>query len=62
VDMESLCVVAGKYVWSVRIDLHILDNGGYVLSHLLCNNVINVRLLLQFQTSLLPFFVPQKSH
>lgn len=29
VDMESLCVVAGKHVWSVRVDLHILDNGGY---------------------------------
>ncbi|XP_073016384.1 exosome complex component RRP45A-like isoform X4 [Primulina eburnea] len=28
VDTESLCVVAGKWVWSVRIDLHILDNGG----------------------------------
>ncbi|WVZ59597.1 hypothetical protein U9M48_009715 [Paspalum notatum var. saurae] len=27
VDMESLCVVAGKHVWSVRVDLHILDNG-----------------------------------
>jgi exosome complex RNA-binding protein Rrp42 (RNase PH superfamily) len=29
VDMEFLCVVAGKHVWSVRVDLHILDNGGY---------------------------------
>ena len=29
-DTESLCVLAGKKVWSVRIDLHILDNGGYV--------------------------------
>lgn len=28
VDTESLCVVAGKFVWSIRIDLHILDNGG----------------------------------
>lgn len=28
VDTESLCVLAGKLVWSVRIDLHILDNGG----------------------------------
>ncbi|KAK3154327.1 hypothetical protein QOZ80_2BG0189120 [Eleusine coracana subsp. coracana] len=31
VDMESLCVVAGKYVWSVRVDLHILDNGGNLI-------------------------------
>lgn len=30
-DTESLCVVAGKWVWSVRIDLHILDNGGLVM-------------------------------
>ncbi|GER46028.1 exosome complex component Rrp42 [Striga asiatica] len=28
VDTESLCVIAGKWVWSIRIDLHILDNGG----------------------------------
>ncbi|KAK3009467.1 hypothetical protein RJ639_013413, partial [Escallonia herrerae] len=28
VDTESLCVVAGKFVWAIRIDLHILDNGG----------------------------------
>ncbi|CAH2063376.1 unnamed protein product, partial [Thlaspi arvense] len=28
VDTESLCVLPGKMVWSVRIDLHILDNGG----------------------------------
>ncbi|KAK3416564.1 hypothetical protein EUGRSUZ_H02323 [Eucalyptus grandis] len=28
VDTESLCVLAGKLVWAIRIDLHILDNGG----------------------------------
>lgn len=28
IDTESLCVVTGKLVWSIRIDLHILDNGG----------------------------------
>ncbi|MFS8005212.1 putative ribosomal protein S5 domain 2-type [Helianthus anomalus] len=28
VDTESLCVIAGKLVWSIRIDLHIIDNGG----------------------------------
>ncbi|XP_006647360.1 exosome complex component RRP45A-like isoform X2 [Oryza brachyantha] len=31
VDMESLCVVAGRHVWSVRVDLHILDNGGNLI-------------------------------
>ncbi|XP_062084090.1 exosome complex component RRP45A isoform X1 [Humulus lupulus] len=28
VDTESLCVLPGKLVWAIRIDLHILDNGG----------------------------------
>lgn len=28
VDMESLCVIAGRFVWAIRIDLQILDNGG----------------------------------
>ncbi|KAL4379727.1 hypothetical protein GQ457_02G028080 [Hibiscus cannabinus] len=28
VDTESLCVVAGKLVWAIRIDIHILDNAG----------------------------------
>ncbi|EPS73851.1 hypothetical protein M569_00914 [Genlisea aurea] len=27
-DTETLCVVAGKWVWSIRVDLHIVDNGG----------------------------------
>jgi len=44
VDMESLCVVAGKHVWSVRVDLHILDNGGYVLlGYALSDDIINLR-------------------
>ena len=43
-DMESLCVVAGKHVWSVRVDLHILDNGGYVLlGYALSDDIINLR-------------------
>ncbi|KAL2897388.1 Exosome complex component RRP45B [Bienertia sinuspersici] len=31
VDTESLCVVSGKLVWSVRVDIHILDNDGNLL-------------------------------
>ncbi|KAG6789420.1 hypothetical protein POTOM_005518 [Populus tomentosa] len=31
VDTESLCVLSGKLVWAIRIDLHILDNGGYLI-------------------------------
>ncbi|PON70415.1 Guanosine pentaphosphate synthetase I/polyribonucleotide nucleotidyltransferase [Parasponia andersonii] len=28
VDTESLCILPGRWVWAIRIDLHILDNGG----------------------------------
>lgn len=28
VDTESLCVLAGRSVWAIRLDIHILDNGG----------------------------------
>ncbi|RWR91865.1 exosome complex component RRP45A isoform X1 [Cinnamomum micranthum f. kanehirae] len=28
VDTESLCVLAGRLVWAIRVDLHILDDGG----------------------------------
>ncbi|RAL43104.1 unnamed protein product [Cuscuta campestris] len=31
IDTESLCVVSGKWVWSIRVDLHILDNGGNIV-------------------------------
>ena len=43
VYMEFLCVVAGKHVWSVRVDFHILDNGGYGLKiYNLFADVINL--------------------
>ncbi|KAG6549129.1 hypothetical protein Mapa_009355 [Marchantia paleacea] len=28
VDTESLCVLAGRAAWQIRLDIHILDNGG----------------------------------
>ncbi|GMI78918.1 ECERIFERUM 7 [Hibiscus trionum] len=31
VDTESLCIVAGKLAWAIRIDIHILDNGGNLI-------------------------------
>ncbi|KAI5061970.1 hypothetical protein GOP47_0022509 [Adiantum capillus-veneris] len=31
VDTESLCVLAGKAVWSLRVDICILDNGGNLI-------------------------------
>lgn len=30
-DMEALCVVAGSLVWAVRLELHVVDHGGYAL-------------------------------
>ena len=29
-DVEALCVVAGAWVWAVRVDVHVLDNDGNV--------------------------------
>lgn len=28
VDTESLCILAGRSVWAIRVDIHVLDNGG----------------------------------
>ncbi|XP_008777152.2 exosome complex component RRP45A-like [Phoenix dactylifera] len=46
VDMESLCVVAGKSVWAIRVDLHILDNGGNLID---AANIAALAALLTFQ-------------
>ncbi|KAL2510823.1 Protein ECERIFERUM 7 [Abeliophyllum distichum] len=46
VDTESLCVVAGKWVWSLRIDLHILDNGGNLVD---AANIAALASLLTFR-------------
>ncbi|KAL6966566.1 hypothetical protein U1Q18_032346 [Sarracenia purpurea var. burkii] len=46
VDMESLCVVAGKLVWAIRIDLHILDNGGNLVD---AANIAALAALLTFR-------------
>lgn len=46
VDTESLCVVAGKWVWSVRIDLHILDNCGNLVD---AANIAALAALLTFR-------------
>lgn len=34
VDTESLCVIPGEQVWSIRVDLHILQQGGNVIDAL----------------------------
>lgn len=46
VDTESLCVLAGKLVWSIRIDLHILDNGGNLVD---AANIAALAALLTFR-------------
>ncbi|XP_058008879.1 exosome complex component RRP45A isoform X2 [Hevea brasiliensis] len=46
VDKESLCVLAGKLVWAIRIDLHILDNGGNLVD---AANIAALAALLTFQ-------------
>ncbi|XP_057765425.1 exosome complex component RRP45A-like [Salvia miltiorrhiza] len=46
IDTESLCVVAGKWVWSIRIDLHILDNGGNLVD---AANIAALAALLTFR-------------
>lgn len=46
VDMESLCVLAGKLVWAIRIDLHILDNGGNLVD---AANIAALAALLTFR-------------
>uniref|UniRef100_A0A1D1XNM4 Protein ECERIFERUM 7 n=1 Tax=Anthurium amnicola TaxID=1678845 RepID=A0A1D1XNM4_9ARAE len=46
VDMESLCVVSGRFVWAVRVDLHILDNGGNLID---AANIAALAALLTFR-------------
>ncbi|URE11760.1 Zinc finger, C3HC4 type (RING finger) [Musa troglodytarum] len=45
-DMESLCVVVGKSVWSIRVDLHIVDNGGNLID---AANIAALAALLTFR-------------
>lgn len=35
IDTEALCIVAGEKVWSIRLDLHILDDDGNLIDGLL---------------------------
>jgi exosome complex component RRP45 len=33
-DTEALCVLAGQKVWAVRVDIHVLDDGGNLVSRI----------------------------
>ncbi|XP_009374919.2 exosome complex component RRP45A isoform X2 [Pyrus x bretschneideri] len=46
VDTESLCVLSGKLVWAIRVDLHILDNGGNLID---AANIAALAALLTFR-------------
>ncbi|KAL9673634.1 hypothetical protein QQ045_029895 [Rhodiola kirilowii] len=46
VDTESLCILSGKIVWSIRVDLHILDNGGNLVD---AANIAALAALLTFR-------------
>ncbi|KAJ1490976.1 hypothetical protein T484DRAFT_1775986 [Baffinella frigidus] len=46
VDTEALCVLAGKLVWSVKIELRILDNGGNVID---CASIAAIAALRNFR-------------
>ncbi|OIV94952.1 hypothetical protein TanjilG_22149 [Lupinus angustifolius] len=46
IDTESLCVVSGKLVWAIRIDIHVIDNGGNLVD---AANVAALAALLTFR-------------
>ncbi|RDX95847.1 putative serine/threonine-protein kinase, partial [Mucuna pruriens] len=46
VDTESLCVLSGKLVWAIRVDIHILDNAGNLVD---AANIAALASLLTFR-------------
>ncbi|KAJ3223668.1 Exosome complex component RRP45 [Clydaea vesicula] len=46
VDVEGLCLVAGKKVWSIRVDLRVLDNDGNITD---CACIAAITSLLHFK-------------
>ncbi|XP_031564990.1 exosome complex component RRP45-like [Actinia tenebrosa] len=46
VDMESLCIVAGEKVWSVHVDIQVLDHGGNILD---CASIAAITALTHFK-------------
>ncbi|XP_068718992.1 exosome complex component RRP45-like isoform X1 [Montipora capricornis] len=46
IDVESLCIVAGEKVWSVKVDLHVLDNGGNIAD---CASIAAITALSHFR-------------
>lgn len=46
VDTEALCILAGRKVWSIRLDVHILDNQGNMVD---CANLAAIAALRHFK-------------
>ncbi|KAJ3351279.1 Exosome complex component RRP45 [Entophlyctis luteolus] len=46
IDTEGLCILAGEKVWSVRIDIHVLDHEGNIVD---CACVAAVSALMHFR-------------
>ncbi|GAA6026811.1 hypothetical protein JCM8097_005877 [Rhodosporidiobolus ruineniae] len=46
VDREALCIVAGQKVWSIRIDVHFLDDAGNLLD---CASIAAIAALRHFR-------------
>ncbi|KAI9595355.1 ribosomal protein S5 domain 2-type protein [Syncephalis fuscata] len=46
VDTESLCILAGEKVWSVRVDVHVLDHYGNLID---CATMATMAALLHFR-------------
>ncbi|XP_041359365.1 exosome complex component RRP45-like [Gigantopelta aegis] len=46
IDTESLCIVAGQKVWSIRVDVHALNHGGNLLD---CASMAAITALAHFR-------------
>jgi len=46
IDTEALCIVAGEKVWSIRVDIHIVDNGGNLID---CASIAVITAMLHFK-------------
>ncbi|XP_025087154.1 exosome complex component RRP45-like isoform X2 [Pomacea canaliculata] len=46
VDLESLCIIAGAKVWSIRVDIHILNHDGNMLD---CSSIAAISALAHFR-------------
>eukprot|EP01117_Protostelium_nocturnum_P020636 TRINITY_DN938_c0_g1_i3.p1 TRINITY_DN938_c0_g1~~TRINITY_DN938_c0_g1_i3.p1 ORF type:complete len:256 (+),score=51.86 TRINITY_DN938_c0_g1_i3:365-1132(+) len=46
IDSEALCIIASEKVWSVRCDIHIVDNNGNLID---CASIAVITALLHFR-------------